>query len=330
MRPPSKDTPKVAYATGQLDIAYQSMPRNLRSILLGKRVEKNMTSLPIYKLPLHKTYYDKGFFNLGVDIERFVRSDSGPVKILLGNSKSLINGRIDREANQNGTPRVFGGAELQHWLQRNFQLKDVIDVHIVGPNEIWISGRKKNQGSQDVQRTGPEATRSAAIKPVEKAASKAFQRVGSKSNAHVGRDFEELARRFFADRGITLSTNHRIAVGIESQKKKHAFDLGSSSPKVIVECKSHTWTAGNNVPSAKLTVWNEAMYYFAASPPEYRKIFFVLRDERVSNGETLAEYYIRMYSHLIPSSVEIWEYDTNRDEGQLVKEAASDVVKPTQ
>ena len=114
--------------------------------------------------------------------------------------------------------------------------------------------------------------------------------------------------------------NHRIPVGIESQKKNHAFDLGSSSPKVIVECKSHTWTSGNNVPSAKLTVWNEAMYYFADSPPEYRKIFFVLRDERVSNGETLAEYYIRMYSHLIPASVEIWEYDTTRNEGILLKE----------
>lgn len=42
-----------------------------------------MTSLPVYKLTLHKTYYDKGFFNLGVDVDRFVRADSGPVSILL-------------------------------------------------------------------------------------------------------------------------------------------------------------------------------------------------------------------------------------------------------
>lgn len=279
-----------------------------------------MTSLPVYKLTLHKTYYEKGFFNLGVEIERFVRSSSGPIKILLGNSKRQINGRIDREANQNGTPRVFGGAELRHWLQRNFQLKDVVDVHIVSPDEIWISGGKTKDGRLSVRGAEPKTTRSAAFKPVEKAASKTFQRAGSKSNAHVGRDFEETARRFFAGKGITLSMNHRIPVGIEDQKKEHAFDLGSSSPRVIVECKSHTWTSGNNVPSAKLTVWNEAMYYFAASPADYRKIFFVLKDERVSNGETLAEYYFRMYSHLIPASVEIWEYDTTRNEGILLKE----------
>lgn len=287
-----------------------------------------MTSFPVYKLTLHRTYYDKGFFNLGVEIERFIRSSSGPIKILLGDSKRQVNGRIDREANQNGTPRVFGGAELQHWLQRNFQLKDVIDVHIVSPNEIWINDQKKENGRQNTQKEAPKAAQRAASKPIEKAASKTLQRSGSKSNAQVGRDFEEMARRFFAGKGITLSMNHRIPVGIEDQKKEHAFDLGSSSPKVIAECKSHTWTSGNNVPSAKLTVWNEAMYYFTASPPEYRKIFFVLRDERKSNGETLAEYYIRMYSHLIPTSVEIWEYDTNSEKGKLVKEASSKVVVP--
>ena len=97
-----------------------------------------MTALPVYKLTLHKTYYDKGFFNLGVDVERFVRSDSGPITILLGDSKARIEGRVDRTANVNGTPRVFGGVELQHWIQRHYDLKDVIDVYIQSPDEIWI------------------------------------------------------------------------------------------------------------------------------------------------------------------------------------------------
>lgn len=97
-----------------------------------------MTSLPVYKLTLHKTYYDKGFFNLGIDVERFVRSDSGPIAILLGDSKARIEGRVDRTANVNGTPRVFGGVELQNWFQRSYDLKDVIDVCIMSPDEIWI------------------------------------------------------------------------------------------------------------------------------------------------------------------------------------------------
>lgn len=157
-----------------------------------------------------------------------------------------------------------------------------------------------------------------------------FQRTGSISNAHVGKEFEKTALRFFSGAGIDLTMNHSIPVGIEEQKKNHAFDLGSESPKIIVECKSHTWTSGNNVPSAKMTVWNEAMYYFSAAPLEYRKIFFVLRDESISRGETLAEYYIRTYGHLIPSNVEIWEYDMDSEEGRLLKEASDQAPKLTQ
>ena len=136
-----------------------------------------------------------------------------------------------------------------------------------------------------------------------------FQRTGSISNAHVGRDFERIARTTLAEAGIPVSADFAAPVGIGSRTKIHKFDLGSEDPPVLVECKSHRWTSGNNVPSAKITVWNEAMYYFHCAPPKYRKILFVLRDERKSNGETLSSYYIRTYAHLIPEGVEIWEYD---------------------
>ena len=143
--------------------------------------------------------------------------------------------------------------------------------------------------------------------------SKPHQRIGSKSNAHVGRDFELAAQRFFANEGVSLDLNVKIPVGIGHAKKGHAFDLGCLDKKVLVECKSHKWTAPNdNVPSAKLTVWNEAMYYFLASPTGYRKIMFVLRDYSEKRHETLAEYYIRTYSHLIPEGVELWEYDESK------------------
>jgi hypothetical protein len=138
-----------------------------------------------------------------------------------------------------------------------------------------------------------------------------FQRDGSASNAHVGREFEAIAMRLFEAKGIKLQHNYKIPVGIGSEKKIHAFDLGSDLSNIIVECKSHKWTKGNNVPSAKMTVWNEAMYYFIAAPTSYRKILFVLRDRRESNQETLMEYYIRTYRHLVPENVEFWEYDSD-------------------
>lgn len=138
-----------------------------------------------------------------------------------------------------------------------------------------------------------------------------FQRVGSISNAHVGREFEALAQTYFANMGTKLELNFPMDVGFGSRKKLRKFDLGSEDPAILVECKSHRWTSGGNIPSAKITVWNEAMYYFHLAPQNYRKIFFVLRDFSEKRGCTLAEYYLRNYFHLVPDGVEVWEYDAD-------------------
>lgn len=115
-----------------------------------------------------------------------------------------------------------------------------------------------------------------------------------------------------------------MPIGIGDKKKEHRFDLGSASAEIIVECKSHKWTASGNVPSAKMTVWNEAMYYFAIAPEDYRKILFVLRDYSDKKGETLAEYYIRTHEHLVPDEVEIWEYDEDARETIVWKKSESE------
>ena len=139
---------------------------------------------------------------------------------------------------------------------------------------------------------------------------KRFQRIGSKSNTQVGSDFEVMALEFFkSNEGLTLKKNIKIEIGIENIKKEHAFDLGCKKQKIIVECKSHKWTSSDKVPSAKLAVWNEAMLYFLVSPNHFRKIMFVLHDYSDKRKETLAEYYLRTYKHLIPKSVEFWEYN---------------------
>ena len=141
-----------------------------------------------------------------------------------------------------------------------------------------------------------------------------FQRVGSVSNTHVGRHFESVAKEFFFNQGVSLTSNYSVSVGVTTEKKNRQFDLGSGDPAILVECKSHRWTAGGNVPSAKITVWNEAMYYFHLAPPRFRKVLFVLRDFSEKRRETLAVYYARNYGHLIPSDVEILEYDEKTGE----------------
>jgi hypothetical protein len=71
------------------------------------------------------------------------------------------------------------------------------------------------------------------------------------------------------------------------------------------------------VPSAKMTVWNEAMYYFHLAPQEYKKILFVLNDIHQKKNESLLSYYKKTYAHLIPDGVEFIEWD----------EASGDIVK---
>jgi len=145
---------------------------------------------------------------------------------------------------------------------------------------------------------------------------KPFQRKGAVSNAQVGRDFETIAQEFFAKQGLHLKSGIAVQIGINGLKS-HNFDLGNELGKVLVECKAHTWTEGDNVPSAKLTVWNEAMFFFHAAPSSYRKILFVLRDFSQKRKETLGEYYIRTNPHLIPKDVEVWEF--NEKQGTAIK-----------
>lgn len=133
------------------------------------------------------------------------------------------------------------------------------------------------------------------------------QREGSKSNSDVGKKFEAVAKKYFKNKGWDLTSDFKLTTGLE-RKKEHAFDLGSENKKVIVECKSHKWTKGNNIPSAKITLWNEAMYYFHLVSEDYKKIFFTIKDLNKSNT-SLVEHYLKNHYHLIPKNVYFYEYD---------------------
>jgi hypothetical protein len=143
-----------------------------------------------------------------------------------------------------------------------------------------------------------------------------FQRIGAVSNSHVGADFESVIASYWKQQGIVLMHDFSILVGQSGRAPKaRKFDLGSHDPKIIIECKSHKWTIGGNMPSAKMTVWNESMYYFSLAPRGYKKFFCVLTDKRQGRVETLAQYYVRCYQHLILTDVEVWEFDEVSGQG---------------
>lgn len=97
-----------------------------------------MTIQPKYRLKLGKTYFNKGFFNLGVDVERHLTYKEGPITILVGEEKRSLPGRISRAANQNGTPRIYGHAALRDWFQANYRQGQYVQVVILTPDRIWI------------------------------------------------------------------------------------------------------------------------------------------------------------------------------------------------
>ena len=139
---------------------------------------------------------------------------------------------------------------------------------------------------------------------------KLHQRKGEKSNSQIGKEFEEKALEYFRKEGVELEKQYKIEIGLDS-KKEHRFDLGNSD--TIVECKAMRWTETENVPSAKMGSWNEAMYYFSLAPKGYKKIFFVERHYSKKHGKTLLEYYIDTFAHLIPNDVILYDYDTVRN-----------------
>ena len=140
--------------------------------------------------------------------------------------------------------------------------------------------------------------------------------MGNSDNPAIGAKFEEAVRLFFRGSGLDLERGHTVAVGAGSTTKPRKFDLGSSKPPTLVECKSHTWTGGGNAPSAKLSVWNEAMFYFVVAPQSYRKILAVLSLAR--NGESLADHYVKRFQHLVPIGVEIFEVSSDGSSGRRV------------
>jgi hypothetical protein len=152
---------------------------------------------------------------------------------------------------------------------------------------------------------------------------------GTSGPTMSGSAFEDAVKIFLKEvESIDLIDSFSVEVGVGELKKTHKFDLGNDTPPILVECKAHKWTEGGNVPSAKMTIWNEAMYYFAITPAKYRKILFVLRSE--CKGESLADYYIRMNDHLIPLGVEIWEYESDTKTAKCVyskeKKTASKLI----
>lgn len=136
------------------------------------------------------------------------------------------------------------------------------------------------------------------------------------SNVKRGEKFTKRVKEYFQKcKGYCLKEQCGVPIGNKGTEKYHKFDLANES--ILVECKSYSWTGGNNSPSAKFSTANEAILYFIAAPARFeRKLLFMRKTNKVNNRnaakdglETLAEQYVRRYKHFFPSKFEVWELD---------------------
>jgi hypothetical protein len=117
----------------------------------GKRTRKKDDRLvifkntvnPVFELKLHKTYFEKGFFNVTVEFDRFLGSNLESIHMHIGETEETISGYINRTANKNGTARIMGGKELREWFQAGFQEKDTVFVEILSPTSLRMGKFQK-------------------------------------------------------------------------------------------------------------------------------------------------------------------------------------------
>lgn len=90
------------------------------------------------ELTLQPTYYKQGFFNVVVDYDRYVRTEDGPIRLRLGLEGPEIEAKINRQANQNGTARIMGGARLRDWFHKHFEPMDKVFVDLTSSELIVL------------------------------------------------------------------------------------------------------------------------------------------------------------------------------------------------
>jgi hypothetical protein len=112
------------------------------------RAEQDLASLPIktlrrFQVKLGKTYFTMGFINTGKAASDAIGADGGPMLIRLGSMQHPgVPSKIDRRANLNGTPRIYGGARVAHWFHEHFKVGSVVEAQVVTPNEILLHSGK--------------------------------------------------------------------------------------------------------------------------------------------------------------------------------------------
>lgn len=128
------------------------------------------------------------------------------------------------------------------------------------------------------------------------------------------RKLEKRVKSYFSEKLDRDLSETECQVGPEQY---HKFDLVSGSRDVVIECKSYTWTEGENFPQAKVSTANEALFFLSRVKAD-RKIL-VMQDDLNPAGQSLVDVYVERYDGLMDST-EVWRYIPQSDGEDIVEQ----------
>lgn len=93
--------------------------------------------LTSFKIKLGDAYFNQGYMNPGVKASDYLGDHNEQVILVLPSGQEL-NSRIDRNANGNGSVRIYFGKELSNWYQQHYQFGDSLIASIKQNNRIFL------------------------------------------------------------------------------------------------------------------------------------------------------------------------------------------------
>ncbi len=92
-----------------------------------------------FTITLHRTYFDRGFFNVPASHAGSFAGDGQEIEIFLGGSSDTLPAFVNRTANANGSPRIMGGIGLRDWFQSATPVMQQAAITIYSPTSIRIN-----------------------------------------------------------------------------------------------------------------------------------------------------------------------------------------------
>lgn len=114
------------------------VPANQPRANVSSHDAKLLDAAPHFRLTLQETYHRTGFFNVPINVQKYFGKDNESITIYCGREKLAVIGKINRTANNNGTPRIMGQVRLRDWFQKRRAMTQ-LKVSILDPTTIHIN-----------------------------------------------------------------------------------------------------------------------------------------------------------------------------------------------